>query len=271
MINNINSLLSSLKSVVGKIYSKYVKPYKSKINYGVMLGVMLGVMCLLALVCVLAINRCSKYKSLNGTFNDNISALTDTIKYYKSKSNQLVAEKTMLCGDMDLLKKVNDSLYNKVKDIKIKNPDNVVYISTTIVDSVRDTCWVVPNDSIYSSSYIKKEFNFSDDWRQVQGYTYLKRAAQHVPSDSSVLGTVILKNNVRADFTVVQKDNKVYVTSNNPYIEYTNIIGITNSQENKTNKIKRWGIGPYIGFGVTHKLDFVPSAGLSVHYSIIRF
>lgn len=230
----------------------YLKTYKAEI-------IKYTIICVLTLLCVLSINKCSKYKYLNDT---NITALTDTIKYYKSKSGNLVVEKTILSGDINLLKQVNDSLYNIIKDIKVKNPDNIVYINTTIKDIIRDTCWVVKRDSIiYNNSYIKKDFSFSDNWRTVQGYTYLKY---------DTLGTVISKNDVRADFTVVQKDNKVYITSNNPYIEYNNIIGITNSN-NIQQKQKRFGIGPYIGFGITHKLDFVPTIGVSLHWSMIQF
>lgn len=217
---------------------------------------------LLVLITAFTITRCSHFKNENSNNMNNIVALTDTIKYYKGKSNELVAQKTMLIGDMDVLKRVNDSLYNIIKDIKVKNPDNVVYINTTVHDIVRDTVWTVNVDS----KYIKKEFDFSDKWRSVSGYTYMK----HDTLTQYELGTVISKNDVNVDFTVVQKDNQVYITSNNPYINYNNIIGITQNTTQKT-KTKRWGIGPYIGFGVTHKFDFVPTIGIGVQYSIIRF
>lgn len=226
----------------------YVKKYKNDIVKYVIIGA-------LALICLFAISKCSTYKTLNDI---NVTALTDTIAYYKSRSNGLVAQKTMLQGDIDLLKKTNDSLYNKLKDINAKNPDNAVYINTFIHDVQRDTCWVINVDSI--NKEIKKEFDFSDSWRTVQGYTYLK---------SDTIGTCITKNDVNADFTVVQKDNKVYITSNNPYVEYSNIVGITQTQY--VQKTKRWGVGPYIGFGITHKFDFVPTVGVSLHWSLIRF
>ena len=212
---------------------------------------------MLAVICLLAVSKCSTYKTLNA---DNVAALTDTIAYYKSRSDGLVAQKTMLQGDMDLLKKTNDSLYNKIKDISVKNPDNAVYVSTVVHDVRRDTCWIVNTDSVYYNKEIKKEFDFSDSWRTVQGYTYLR---------NDTLGTSITKNDVSADFTIVQKDNKVYITSNNPYVRYSNIVGITQTKD--TEKAKRWGIGPYIGFGVTHKFDFVPTVGVSLHWSLIQF
>ena len=231
------------------VITRYVKSGKNDIIKYIIIGA-------LAIICLLAMGKCSAYKTLNA---DNVAALTDTIAYYKSRSNGLVAQKTMLQGDMDLLKKTNDSLYNKIKDISVKNPDNAVYVSTVIRDERRDTCWIVSVDSVYYNKEIKKEFDFSDSWRTIQGYTYLR---------SDTLGTRITRNDVTVDFTIVQKDSKVYITSNNPYVEYSNIVGIT--QEKAAEKVKRWGIGPYIGFGVTHKLDFVPTVGVSLHWSLIR-
>lgn len=230
--------------------ARYVKNGKCDIIKYAIIGA-------LAVMCLLAVRKCSTYKTLNA---DNLAALTDTIAYYKSRSNGLVAQKTMLQGDMDLLKKANDSLYNIIKGISVKNPDNAVYVNTVVHDVQRDTCWIVNVDSVYYNKEIKKEFDFSDSWRTVQGYTYLR---------SDTLGTCITKNDVAASFTVVQKDNKVYITSNNPYVEYSSIVGIT--QTKAAQKTKRWGIGPYIGFGVTHKGDVVPTFGLSLHWSLIRF
>lgn len=222
----------------------------------------------LVLITAFAIMRCSHFKNENSSNTNNIAALTDTIKYYTGKSNELVAQKTMLIGDMDLLKHANDSLYNIIKCIKVKNPDNAVYVNTTVRDIVRDTVWSLPSadtDSFYCSKYIKKEFDFSDKWRTVSGYTYLK----HDTLSQYEMGTVILKNNVNVDFAVVQKDNQIYITSSNPYIKYNNIFGI--KQDTPKAKTKRWGIGPYVGFGVTPKLNFVPTVGIGIQYNIINF
>ena len=59
----------------------------------------------------LAVKQCNSYKDMN---NNNIVALTDTIQYYKTKSNELYVSKTLLLGDMKTLKLANDSLYNVI-------------------------------------------------------------------------------------------------------------------------------------------------------------
>lgn len=212
-------------------------------------------------ITVCSVRSCISNKN---TYNNNITALTDTIKYWKDKAGNLVAQKTMLSGDLNSLKLINDSLYNKIKnDMKIKNPDNIVYIKTTVKDDKHDTLWIVESkDSIYNR--IEKNFDFSDSYRTLKGYTYLYKGK----NKSDTLGTVISKNEMVCDFTVVQKDNQLYITSNNPYIKYNNIIGINN---NNYNKNKRFGIGPYIGVGINYKGKIQPTIGIGLTYSIIKF
>lgn len=256
MKTTIKNIISKIRLYAAGLITDQLVPFVATNKKEIIKYAIIGILLIMSIV---SIKKCSSYKY---DYKVNIAALTDTISYYKSKQNNLVTEKTMLQGDVNLLKKVNDSLYNKIKEMRIKNPDNVVYINTTVHDKVHDTCWVVNVDSIYyNNNYIERKFDFSDKYRTLYGYTYFKR---------DTLGTVIEKNETQVDFTVVQNDNKVYITSNNPYIKYNNIVGITLNETQKT-KSKRWGVGPYIGFGVSHKFDFVPTVGVSLHWSFIQF
>lgn len=259
--------LETIKSAIKSAILKHTDKSKLKTIF------YYAIIVVLLLIATITISKCTYYKKLG---SDNIAALTDSIKYYKSKTGTLVAEKTMLEGDMKLLKMTNDSIYNVVRNMGIKTPDNVVYVNTKITDVVHDTCWKINSeiiDSIYYSNKsnfnvnLTRKFDFSDKYRTLYGYTYLK---SDTLSSSTILGTTIEKNDVNVDFTVVQKDNKVYITSNNPYITYNNIIAIK-QEESVKQKTKHWGVGPYIGFGVTHKFDFVPTLGVSVHYSVFKW
>lgn len=232
--------------------------------------ILYGVICILFVLLLCSIKKCSQWSDMN---YNNITALTDTIKYYKGKSEQLIAQKTILIGDMDVLKQVNDSLYNIIKkDIKLNNPDNIIYINTTIKDTTtKDTCWIVKQDTINSIYNIKRDFDFSDKYRTLKGYTYYNK---DIYNKSDTLGTVITDNNMLVDFTVVQKDNQVYISSANPYIQYNKIIGITNTDIYNKNKTHRFGFGPYIGYGITYtnkQFKLSPSVGLSLHYNLFSF
>lgn len=210
--------------------------------------------CALTVICCAAVRGCRDARS---EMRANMVAMTDTISYYKGKSGRLVAQKTMLEGDMATLKLTNDSLYNIIKDMKVKTPDNAARIVTIIEGGRIDTCWALAHDTVWRETRsVSRDFDFSDEWRTVRGTTYLH---------DDTLGTVITKNDARADFTVVQKDNNVYITSNNPYIKYKSITAIT------MKKQKRWHIGPFVGVGVTHKLEVRPVIGIGLQYSVFGF
>lgn len=215
---------------------------------------------LLTVLLCMSMRQCISNKH---TYNNNIVALTDTIKYYKGKNKELVAYKMMIETSFNNIKYINDSLYNVLKSIGVKNPDNVVYIETIIRDEKHDTIWKTPiissNDS---NKYIKKDFDFSNQYRTLKGYVYFNKP--------DTLGLSIEQNNAIANFTITQKDNNVYITSNNPYIKYNNIIGIKNMSEHKT-KTKRFGIGPYIGIGINKDAKIEPTIGIGLTWSLFRF
>lgn len=212
---------------------------------------------LLTVLLCMSMRQCISNKH---TYNNNIIALTDTIKYYKGKNEELVASKTMIETSFNNIKYINDSLYNVLKSIGVKNPDNVVYIETVIRDEKHDTAWFDNINSI--NKYIKKDFDFSNQYRTLKGYVYFNKP--------DTLGLAIEQNDVTADFTVTQKDNNVYITSNNPYIKYNNIIGIKNRSEHKI-KTKRFGVGPYVGIGINKDAKIEPVVGIGLSWSIFRF
>ena len=71
----------------------------------------------------------TQQKSLNET---NITALTDTIVNYRTRNGELVASKTVLEGDINILKLANDSLYTTIKEMKLNDPSKIIYINTMI-------------------------------------------------------------------------------------------------------------------------------------------
>lgn len=236
----MNTIINTITNIISKLI-------KSKCFICIIVLLLFISMCI-------SMRQCISNKHL---YDNNIIALTDTIKYYKGKNKELVASKTMLETSFNNIKYINDSLYNVLKSIGVKNPDNVVYIETIIRDEKHDTMWV---DT--TTSNIKKDFDFSNQYRTLKGYVFLNRP--------DTLGLSIEQNDVIADFTIAQKDNKMYITSNNPYIKYNNIIGIKNQSERKT-KTKRFGIGPYIGIGINKDTKIEPTIGIGLTWSLFRF
>lgn len=231
-------------------FLEIIKNFFDRHKYEILLGVALIVSIFLLL------KSCSNNVNLNHQYNNNINALTEQVEIWKTKSGDLVAEKTILEGDLKLLKKTNEELYDQVQKLKVK-PKEVVYVETVIEHEVHDTTFIVPPDS----SYVKYDFDFSDKWRTLTGY------AEY---DRNLLNVGITKDIVNANFTLAIKDSKVYVTSDNPYINYTNIQGIT-----LPNKKPVWsiGIGPSVNFGydvINKKPGVMVGLGISLNYNLIN-
>ena len=207
------------------------------------------VVLMLFIVCV---RQCSNNADVKEQMQHNIEALTDSVKHYRTISGDIATEKAILIGDIDLLKHTNDSLYHKVKELGIKKPDQVVYITNEIIREKRDTAWKVRTPEM------SKTFDFSDKWRDLVGNVTLK---------DSILGLSINKDIVRMDYTMGIKDGRVYISSSNPYVKFNEIQGITIPK----TKQKYWHIGPTIGTGIGTDGVIRPNIGLSLTYSIISF
>ena len=235
-----------------------IKAYINK--YLMRILVFIGFLFMLSLL-ISSIRSCQDYKDIN---NNNVVALTDSIKYYKTKYGEVYVSKTLLEGDLSTLKIVNDSLYQTIKDMKLSNPTSVVYIDNTIDNGAKDTSWVIPpipssGDSIIAVyPMITRNFEFNNKFRELEGDVTIK---------DTTLSLNINKDKVFVDYTLAIEDNKVYVKSNNPYVQYNKIQGIELPKPKK-----RWTtvvIGPSISYGYDfNSRKFGPSVNISLTYGI---
>lgn len=208
-------------------------------------------------VCSTAINKCIDN---DAAYRNNIEALTDSIHYYKAKDGNLVAMKTAFTAQAEELKLLNKDLYDKIKalDVKPKTITNTVYLKGDTEFLPQDTAYVIKHDTISRGVY--KEFNFNNDWRVLEG---------NVKYKNDTMGVNITKDIVKFDYTVaMDKNNKIYIKSTNPYVKYEEISGFQVPKQKK----KKWGIGPQIGVGydpVHNKIS--PTIGIGIQWSPIQF
>ena len=231
-----------------KEFIALIKKYKTQIILGA----------LLFLAVLFGINQTVAKRNVIRQNDNNIVALTDSIHYYQGRNGELIAEKTLLLGDMHTLELANAELAQTIEDMKINNPQQVVYIETEIINEVHDTTWMIePNDTL-----IQKAFDFSNQWRVLNGSIKLQE---------NNLSLNIDNDKVFANYTLAIKDNKVYLASDNPYVQYNEIQGITLP---KTKKNFSLGVGPTISYGYDfqHK-NFAPVVGVSVglYYNFLQF
>lgn len=212
----------------------------------------------------LSINKCTYYKNAN---DNNIIALTDSVKYYKGKYSNEVAKKTMAEVDYKNLQNINDSLYRMIQSMQVKKPDIVIGGSTSIDNSKHDTVWVLSASTAdvsatgvteITSKNIYRKFDFSNQYRELTG---------NVNYTNDTLGLHIEKDRIQFKYALAVKDNVVYMTSDNPYVKFNSITGLTIPKQKKE---KKFGIGPSVFSGYSDK-GFVYGVGIGLQYNFINF
>lgn len=202
----------------------------------------------------LSINKCSYYKNVN---DKNIIALTDSVNYYKGKYGNEVAKKTMIETDCKNLQIINDSLYRMIQSMQVKNPDIVIGGSTSIDNGKHDTVYI-PTVTEITSKNIYRKFDFSNQYRELTG---------NVSYTNDTLGLYIEKDRMQFKYALAVKDNVVYMTSDNPYVKFNSITGLTIPKQKKE---KKFGIGPSVFGGYSNK-GFVYGIGIGLQYNFINF
>lgn len=202
----------------------------------------------------LSINKCSYYKNVN---DKNIIALTDSVNYYKGKYGNEVAKKTMIETDCKNLQIINDSLYRMIQSMQVKKPDIVIGGSTSIDNGKHDTVYI-PTVTEITSKNIYRKFDFSNQYRELTG---------NVSYTNDTLGLYIEKDRMQFKYALAVKDNVVYMTSDNPYVKFNSITGLTIPKQKKE---KKFGIGPSVFGGYSNK-GFVYGIGIGLQYNFINF
>ncbi len=243
------------KQILDKCVSGLKKLKLRDVVYIVVILAMLGAL-------ASAVRSCKDNKS---RYENNIEALTDSIKYLKSKSGETVVKKTVFeIEDINELRQLNKQLYDEVQDlknlVKLKNITNATQFSGEIVNVKHDTTFIVQHDTIKNG--FNHNFAFNDEWRDLEG---------NVNYADEQLSMAITKDVTRFDYTVVtDKDNKVYIKSKNPYVKFDEFTGFT-VPDKVQKKSKHFGVGPEIGVGVSTDGKVVPYAGIGVHWSLWKF
>ena len=202
----------------------------------------------------LSINKCTYYKNVN---DKNIIALTDSVNYYKGKYGNEVAKKTMIETDCKNLQNINDSLYRMIQSMQVKKPDMVIGGSSSINNGKHDTVYI-PTVTEITSKNIYRKFDFSNKYRELTG---------NVSYTNDTLGLYIEKDIMQFKYALAIKDNVVYMTSDNPYVKFNSITGLTIPKQKKE---KKFGIGPSLFGGYSNK-GFVYGIGIGLQYNFINF
>ena len=205
---------------------------------------------------ILSMQRCSNMKLERDVAQNNIVALTDSVQYYQTTNGELVAQKTMLTGEVEDLKNVNNEMYNDLLSMKKKNAQLAAQIENIIERPSVDTLWKY--DTVLVTQNLIQPFQFKDKWRNLSG---------NITLNENTMGLKIIEDQTFFDYTIAVEDGLVYIMSDNPYVKYNKVTAVQKTQK----KPKRWNIGFQLGFGFQYglfneKADIGPYLGVGVSY-----
>ena len=232
----------------------------------------LAVIAVLAICLVFSIKSCNKNKYDVDRLNRNIAAMNDTIKFTKSKyDSTLVAQRMGFEASYDELALLNQKLQDELDKLGIPHSGIIggSHAGGVIELPEKDTAFVEIHDTIIKNHGFARQFDFSDEWRELAG-----TARYAYGNGKDTLGVSIDRDVVKFDYTVaMDKNNQIYVHSNNPYVKFNELSGfIVPEKSSYIYKRKKFNIGPYVGYGYDIvKGKFNPQIGIGLTYSLFGF
>lgn len=212
-----------------------------------------------------SIARCSSDKI--DLLEHNISAYKSQIEYVElENSNLLIAKESLILSEsqareeLEMTKEETHELKKKLGSAvaQINKLESLIELKDTVFMK-GDTVYVDKKDNT------TKIFTWNDQW------TSLKAKVWGSSIQDSQLSIYDLKMNLPITFGVTN-DYKVFTTSPNPYVKFTDMSSATIYGSSVAPKRKRFHHGIFVGFGVnygiiTNKVDIGPSLGYGFMYS----
>lgn len=201
------------------------------------------------------------YKNKLSNAEQNIDTYKGHIEQLQLKNGELIsANNSYILKTKDLENQFNLSK-KEVKDLEKKLGDKLAYISKISTKIQYDTITAIKDTIIYRDNLTEVQFKYTDKWTSFNGVTKLA---------NNNAETSIYDLNINVPLKVGLADNyKIFVQSDNPYIQFTDIEGavIDGSKFNQKKKRVSWGVqlgigamydiidknisvGPYGGLGV---------------------
>ena len=118
----------------------------------------------------------------------SFAAANETIKYYKAKNGQLVAQNTTLQLSYSELKQIFPQAITEIKNLDIK-PKHVTQYSETVVKSEKEIVTHL-KDSIIRDTITAKVFNYQDSFYLVKGIAIGDTQKVHIESRDSLIQVV---------------------------------------------------------------------------------
>lgn len=161
------------------------------------------------------IESCDKNKKLAEDFENALNYI-DTVMFYKSANNGLIAYNNTLNIQLSSLSKINKELSNELKEMKIKKPQTVTKTITKV--EVKEVH--IPYEVKLPCDTFEVPIKFNDGWIAIGGISN---------NNGISLDSIVLTNDVT--IAIGEKDNGFFkrnesivaIKSDNPYFNTTSI------------------------------------------------
>lgn len=213
----------------------------------------MAIVALLAAVSVLSMRSCASKKQKLDQVQQVVQLQHDTIIRWRDAAGRQHAKTGLQIADVEILKALHRQEMDSLLTIlKIKEKQ----LHTTVFAGTQTTGTITPKiDTVYLDGNPTYSLSYKDAWLSLNGELNAASKLQYSYTDSLVFALTKTKGyfNINA-------------YSLNPNTRFT---GLTSLQIPMPAR-RRFGIGPYVGYGYTGQ-RWQPSFGLSFHYSLIQF
>lgn len=207
----------------------------------------------------------------------NMRAMTDSIRYEKTKNGELEAVKSSFVTKLEDLEAMNADLYREVKSEMGK------------VKSLIKAQGEIGRDSVTMANTLKKYpdgktfgLTFNDNYSDTALTWTLKGESKFSLENNTIFPgkTMIEENKIRVKLVMGFKENKdnyeVFARSASPLVKFNDLDGtiLIPKKPDLTCppvKNKRFGLGPNISVGVGQNLKPSIFVGFGLQFNIIKF
>jgi hypothetical protein len=244
---------------------------------------------IIAIIIILLMRSCSPSKGEINSLKQNVFALNDSIRTYKTKTGILVYEKGALITENGNLKSLNKGLSDEVKYLK----DNPIVIIKTKIVIKHDTIEVpvyISNPVWNEDGSVSRELKWSYDKDFGKGNSRKLSGKIDVTVDTSMNLTSTPVHITDDEFSIAittglteNKDGllEIFVKSDYPGFNVSELDGalIDPKKSDVLKKYfppKKWSLGLYTGFGpyvdpFNSKIGMGVQMGVGLQYNLIQW
>jgi hypothetical protein len=186
------------------------------------------------------------------TSEQNLKAATSQISEMKLKNDDLLVARDSYIATIDDLENLLDITKKEVKEIQRKLDSKIAYISELETNVRIEYVEVVKDSIIYVNNNPKDivaQFHYTDEWVNLKGESKINF------ENEFTYNTTLNDINIYTPLTVgLTDDYQIFVTTSNPYVNFSDINGAVIDKSKLYPKKKKFNWGLQGGLGIMYNV-----------------